>query len=163
FSKADPVRSIGKVTHKKFDDAAWESRTVKLSAVYNAYPEVLSSFVDFQQLEGAAYIMNNESTVIRYADNLTMLTSKAEGQAPEGIMIRDSPSIKESDLDKMPSEAELRKALTMVAENIRPLTKAPEGSAFSGPTLFEPQAAAQLLAQLIGDNLAVPRKPLAEP
>ncbi len=29
--------------------------------------------------------------------------------------------------------------------------------------MFEPQAAAQLLAQLLGDNLEVPRKPLAEP
>jgi predicted Zn-dependent protease len=37
------------------------------------------------------------------------------------------------------------------------------GEGFSGPTLFEPQAAAQLLAQLLGDNLRSPRKPLAEP
>jgi TldD protein len=29
--------------------------------------------------------------------------------------------------------------------------------------LFEPQAAAQLFAQLLGDNLRLPRKPLAEP
>ncbi len=162
FSKADPVRSIGKITHKKFDDAAWESRIVKLSAVYNAYPEVLSSFVDFQELEGATYIANNEGTAIRYADNLTMLHSKAEGQAPDGMMVRDSLSIQDTDIERMPGEAEIRKALTAVAENIRALTKAPAGSAFSGPTLFEPAAAAQLLAQLIGENLAVPRKPLTE-
>ena len=29
--------------------------------------------------------------------------------------------------------------------------------------LFEPQAAAQLLAQLLGDNLHIPRKPVSDP
>ena len=37
------------------------------------------------------------------------------------------------------------------------------GEGYSGPTLFEPQAAAQLFAQLLGDNLRMPRKPLADP
>jgi hypothetical protein len=163
FSKTDPVKSIGKIAHKKFDQAAWESRIVKLSAVFNSYPEVLSSFVDFQELEGATYFMNNEGSTIRYADNVTMLDFKAEGQAADGMFLRDAGAFQELDLEKLPSEADLRKAVTTAAENIRALTKAPAGSAFSGPALFEPQAAAQLLAQLIGENLSVPRKPLAEP
>ena len=32
-----------------------------------------------------------------------------------------------------------------------------------GPALFEPPAAAQFLAQLLGDNLRVPRKPVSDP
>jgi TldD protein len=40
---------------------------------------------------------------------------------------------------------------------------APMGDATSGPTLFEPQAAAQLMAHLLGDNLRLPRKPIADP
>jgi hypothetical protein len=163
FSKADPVKNVGKVAHKKFAQPAWEARVVGLSGVFNSYPEVLSSFVDFQELEGATYIVNNEGTTIRYADDLTLLHSKADAQAPDGMFVRDAVSFQELDIDKMPSEAEMRKALVTVAENVRALAKAPAGSSFSGPTLFEPQAAAQLLAQLIGENLAVPRKPLAEP
>ena len=41
--------------------------------------------------------------------------------------------------------------------------QAPVGESFSGPVLFEPQAAAQLLAQLLGDNLRIPRKPVSDP
>jgi len=163
FSKADPVKSVGKVVHKRFAQPAWEARIVGLSSVFNSYPEILSSFVDFQELEGATYIVNNEGTTIRYADNLTLLHSKAEAQAPDGMFVRDAVSFQELDIDKIPAEAEIRKALVAVAENVRALAKAPAGTSFSGPTLFEPQAAAQLLAQLIGENLAVPRKPLAEP
>jgi hypothetical protein len=57
----------------------------------------------------------------------------------------------------------MSKALSAVGENVRALTHAPVGESFSGPTLFEPSAAAQLLAQLLGDNLRAARKPLAEP
>jgi hypothetical protein len=43
------------------------------------------------------------------------------------------------------------------------LAKAPRAEAYTGPVLFEPQAAAQLLAQLLGDNLRIPRRPLTNP
>ncbi len=162
FSKADPIRSVGKVTHKKIDTAAWESRIVKLSGIFNAYPEVLESFVDFQQIDGTSYMVNNEGTALRYSDDLTLFHSKAEGQAPDGMFVRDGVSFLANDPDKFATEADLRKSLTGLAENIRALSQAPAGTAFSGPTLFEPQAAAQLMAQLIGDNLYVPRKPLAD-
>jgi len=162
YSKTDPVKSIGKLTRKKFDQPAWEARIVKMSGIFNTYPEVLSSFVDFQELEGATYIMNNEGTAIRYADNLSLLHAKAEGQASDGMFLRDAVSFQATDLEKLTPEADVRKTLTAMAENIRALTNAPAGSAFSGPTLFEPQAAAQLLAQLLGDNLSAPRKPLSD-
>ena len=37
------------------------------------------------------------------------------------------------------------------------------GESFTGPALFEPAAAAQLLAQLLGDNLRITRKPVSDP
>jgi len=77
--------------------------------------------------------------------------------------VRDAVSFQALDMDKLPAETEMRKAFVAAAENVRALVKAPVGAAFSGPVLFEPRAAAQLLAQLLGDNLDVPRKPLAEP
>src|SRR5262249_23615558 len=107
--------------------------------------------------------LNSEGTALRYDDSIAFLYAKAEGQAPDGMILRDAATFQTLDLDKLPAEADLRKALTAVAEDVRALVKAPAGSAFSGPALFEPQAAAQLLAQLLGDNVILPRKPLAEP
>jgi hypothetical protein len=88
---------------------------------------------------------------------------KAEGQASDGMAVHDAVSFQTLDIDKLPSEADLRKSFTEVAENVKALQKAPAGEAFTGPVLFEPEAAAQLLAELIGDNLRVPRKPVADP
>jgi predicted Zn-dependent protease len=163
FSRVAPVKSLAKITRRKVDDAAWTARTAKLSALFGAVPEVMASGVDLQILDGVTYLLTNEGASIRYDDSLARLYARAEGQAPDGMMVRDAVSFQSLDIDKLPSEAEMRKGLTAVAENIRALAHSPVGESFSGPTLFEPQAAAQLLAQLLGDNLRAPRKPLAEP
>jgi hypothetical protein len=163
FYHAEPLKSVAKVTHKKFDEAVWSARIVKLSSVFNAFPEVRASGIEFQIVDGATYLVTNEGTTLRYNDDLTLLYAKVEGQAKDGMSVRDAVLFQSLDLDQLSSEADIRKALTDSATNIRALLNAPVGASFSGPTLFESQAAAQLLAQLLGDNLRVPRKPLAEP
>lgn len=163
YSSAEPVKSIAKPARKNIDEAAWQARAVRLSAIFNSYPEVLSAGVEFEAIQGITYLMNSEGTTLRYPDDVIFLFTKVEGQAPDGMIVRDFVSFQGIDADKMAPEAEMRKAFTDAAENVRALRNAPAGEAFSGPTLFEPVAAAQLLAQLLGDNLWVPRKPLAEP
>jgi TldD protein len=163
FSRVEPVKSLAKVAHRKIDESAWTARAAKLSSVFSAVPEVIASGLDFQNLDGITYLLTSEGTSIRYDDSLTWLFARAEGQTPDGMMVRDAVSYQALDPSKLASEAELSHALTEVAEHIRALAHAPVGESFSGPTLFEPEAAAQLLAQLLGDNLRAPRKPLAEP
>lgn len=162
FWKADSVTGINKIEHKKVDEAAWTNRIEQLSAIFKAYPEVLSSGVEFESIKGTTYLLTSEGTALRYADDLHWLYAKAEGQAPGGMLVHDATSIQALEVDQLPSEADLKKAMTDVAENVRALVKAPIGEAYTGPVLFEPHAAAQLFAQLLGDNLRVPRKPIAD-
>jgi hypothetical protein len=163
FSRIEPAKNLGRVVHRKVDDAAWMARTVKLSALFGSVPEVMASGVDLMILDGVTYLLTNEGTSLRYDDSLTRLFVRAEGQAADGMMVRDAASFQALEPDKLASDTEIRKGFTAVADNVRALTRAPLGESFSGPTLFEPEAAAQLLAQLLGDNLRAPRKPLAEP
>jgi TldD protein len=163
FSQVEPVKSISKASRKKIDEAGWAARTVKLSAIFNSYPEVLASSVAFQDIEGITYVMNNEGTTLRYPDGVAVLDASVDGQAPDGMILRDFAGIPRTDVDLLPSEGQLSARFTALAQEMQALVKAPVGEGFSGPTLFEPQAAAQLLAQLIGENVVLPRKPLAEP
>lgn len=163
YSQAEPVKHIEKVSRKKIDDAAWTSRILKLSSVFNSYREVMSSGIDFEIIDGVSYLVNSEGTALRYADGVAGLNARADGQAADGMIVRDAVVFSSYDVDKMAPEAEVRAKLTAVAENVRALVKAPKGETTSGPTLFEPEAAAQLLAQLLGSNVILARKPLAEP
>jgi len=157
------VKSLQKINPKKVDEARWSAMAARLSAAFQGLPEIQNSSVDVQVLEGVTYLLNSEGATLRYPDSLGTVTAKVEGQAPDGMFVRDAVSFQSLEIDKLPAEADLRKGMTGIADNLRALLQAPAGEAFSGPVLFEPQAAAQLLAQLLGDNLRFPRKPLAEP
>jgi TldD protein len=163
FSRSAAVVSVKKVPKIKLDQAEYSARMAKLSSVYASYPEVLASAVELVLITGSTTLMNSEGSEIRYPDGLGWVFSRAEGQAPDGMMVHDAVSFQSLDPEKLPPDTELRKGITEVAEHVRELVKAPAGEAFSGPTLFEPEAAAQLLAVLIGDNLRVPRRPLTDP
>jgi TldD protein len=163
FSRVEPVKSLEKISRYKIDDAAWTARAVKLSSLFGAVPDVMASGIDLQLLDGVTWLLTNEGAVLRYGDSLARVYARAEGQAPDGMMVRDAVSFQSLAIDQLPPDSDIRAGFASVAENVHALAHAPLGESFSGPTLFEPQAAAQLLAQLLGDNLRSPRKPLAEP
>ncbi len=163
FSRVEPVVSLPPVSKHKVNDAEWVARANRLSSVFRDYPEALSSAVEMQFIDGITYEMNTEGTALRYQDGMVWVWGKAEGQAGDGMVVHDAASIQTLKPEQFPADAELRKAFVEVGENVRALASAPAGEAFSGPTLFEPRAAAQLLAQLLGDNLRVTRRPLTDP
>ena len=163
FSKIEPIVSIPKLSLAKIDEALWTGRTNRLSAVFKRYPDVLSSAVDVQAMTGITTMLTTEGTMLRYEDGIGWAIGKAEAQAADGMVVHDAASIQALTPDALAPEADMLRGFTEVADNVRALAKAPAAEAYTGPVLFEPRAAAQLLAQLLGDNLRLPRRPLTNP
>ncbi len=163
FIKCDAVKAVKELPKAKVDTAAWQVRSLKLSNVFAAYPEVINSGIDFQSLRGITRLVNNEGSIIRYPDNLHILRGRADGLAPDGSPVRDSIAFQALEIGSMSTEAEMMRAMRQVAENVKAIAAAPIGESYAGPVLFEPAAAAQLLAQIIGDNVRVTQKPLSDP
>jgi TldD protein len=164
YLKAEPVTDLREPYHPKIDEAAWTARVAKLSALFNAYPQVLGSGVELALSLGTSYYVNSEGTSVRYPDSVAWLIARAESQTPDGMIIRDGLSIQALETGQMPSDAEMERAVKELAERVTARVKAPVGDAqYTGPVLFEPIAAAQLFAQLLGDNLRSLRKPISDP
>lgn len=162
YSKTEPVTSIAKYAPDKVDDAQWRARIAKLSGIFAAYPEILASGVELNANLGPTYYMDSAGTSVRYQDDVVWLNARAEVQAADGTLMREGLSVQSLELRTFPPEAELTAAVTALAERVRVRVKAPVAESYTGPVLFEPHAAAQLLAQLIGDNLRAGRKPVAD-
>jgi TldD protein len=162
YSPAEPVTSINKIPARRADDAEWRARVSKLSAIFKAYPEILASGVEFNANIGPTYYLNSEGTAEKFQDDIVWLTARGEGQAADGALIREGISIQSLDLSNFPAEGELGKQVTALAERVKARLKAPVAESYTGPVLFEPEAAAQLFAQLVGDNLRSPRKPVSD-
>jgi TldD protein len=127
FTKAPPVVSLPKIPRREINQQSWTTRANRLSAVFRSYPEILSSGVELQVIEGTTYLMNTEGTAIRYDDGLAWVFGKAEGQAADGMVVHDAASVQALEAEQFPNDEELRKEFTAMAENVKALAKAPAG------------------------------------
>ena len=162
FSKAPPVQAVLPVHRQAVNEAAWKDRVVKLSGIFDAYPRVLSSGVEMQITQATNYLTNSEGTVLRTPEDLAYIRVVAHGLTPDGVQVRDAQVVQAFDAGSLPSETELRRQVTEVADHVTALSQAPAGEAYDGPVLFEAAAAAQLFGQLLGDNLKIMRKPMVD-
>ncbi len=137
---------------------------MKLSAIFNGYPEVLQSGVEARVAQSTNYLVNyGRHAWSERRKTWPTCASEARALAPDGTQVRDSSVTEAFEASGLPAEAELRRQITEVAEHVTALAKAPAGEAYDGPMLFEAGAAAQLFGQVLGDNLKVTRKPITDP
>ena len=78
------------------------------------------------------------------------------------MTVRDAVTFHALAAGKMPGDAETRRSVTAMAENVTALANAPKGEDYSGPVLFEGAAGAQIFAEVLGKNLTLTRRPVMD-
>ena len=163
FAKQAPALKILPIPKVKFDEKRSNDRVRSLSALFTAYPKILDSRVEYEEGLATAYFGNTEGTFARTPENLVSLRVRAEALAADGTPLRDYLTFHAFEAVGLPSDAQLTAAIHEMAKRLTDLCDAPLGESYSGPVLFEKEAAAQLLAQLFGGNLSPLRAPVSEP
>jgi TldD protein len=163
FAKTEPAVSIQPLNRAAIDEPLWKKRTLEISGEFAAYPEIFLSSVDANVYSANSYYANSEGSTQRVPETLIQFRAQAQAQAPDGMVIHDAATFQALTMEAMPSELDLRRGVVQAADNIRALLRAPIGEAYSGPVLFEGNAAAQLMAQILGDNLRLARRPVSDP
>jgi len=127
FSKAPPVQAVLPVSRQTVNETAWKDRVVKLSAVFDAYPRVLSSGVEMQITQATNYLANSEGTVLRTPENLAFIRVVAHGLTSDGTQVRDAQVVQAFDAGGLPAETELHRQVTEVADHVTALSQAAAG------------------------------------
>ena len=163
FAHAAPVQRVEALSRLAVDEEAWAARVRSLSAIFAQHPDILTSSVDFQSGAGGFYLVNSEGTEVRAPESLSYLTARAVAQAGDGMTVRGAATFHSLDVTRMPTDAELQRGVTALAENVSALARAPKGEDYAGPVLFEGMAGPQIFAEVLGRNLALTRRPVMEP
>ena len=163
FSAAPPAHLVLPIERKPFASAPWKSEVIRLSALFDSYPKVLSSGVEMLSSQSINYIVNSEGTELRTPEDLAYVRVAGRGLTADGTPVRDAQFFQAFNADGLPSEDVLTREIKAVGEHVTELSQAPAGEAYDGPVLFEAPAAAQLFGQLLGDNLKLGRKPVSDP
>jgi len=161
FAHAEPVHHVREFQHLAIDEDVWAKRVRTLSGLFSQYPEVKNSSVELESSTGGYTLVNSEGSEVREPENVTYLRVRAIAQASDGTTMRDAVTFHALDLARMPSDPEMTRGVTALAENVVALAHAAKGEDYSGPVLFEGTAGAQILAEVLGKNLSLPRRPVS--
>jgi TldD protein len=162
FSRAEPVQRVLGFERSRIEEGPWQAMARSLSAIFGGYPKIKDSGVETNVTQSVHYQVNSEGTELRYPDRLAFLRLRATAQAADGMSLHDAEVFHSHDVTRFTPEPELRRAAQAMAENLTKLADAPVGEDYNGPILFESTAAAQLLAEVLGKNLSLPRRPVTE-
>ncbi len=163
FATAKAIQLMQPVAAVNFDRKRWEDVVRLLSARFTAHPAVLNSSVRLRSVSSTYRLVNTEGTVLRVPQQLSDIEILANGLAPDGSRVWDHQFITVFDPAQFPKQQELEKAAEAVATETEALTKAPAAEDYSGPVLFEQEAAAELMADVLTDAVRLQRKPVAPP
>ena len=158
FAPAKPNTLLKDRPPIQFDDKLWSERARKISAIFDAYPNLRASVADYTAFDMVHRYVNSEGTIVKQPQSEGQFQIRASAQAPDGMILRDDALFYTNDITKMFSEDELTQAAKSLAAQLTKRAAAPVGENYSGPILFEGVAAPQLLAEILGRNLHISRK-----
>lgn len=159
FSKAPVVSLVGNPASFKLDQTEWTKTLEDVTNVYRQYPEVqmVSATARFTSVN--EYFVNSEGTIVRQGRSTATLTLNGSTQAPDGMRLSRNPFWTEEKPEQLPSREELLRESRKMLDTLKALRESPiVEESYRGPVLFTPDAADDIMATLVGNNL-LGRKP----
>jgi predicted Zn-dependent protease len=157
FALLPAERRIDTMAHPRFDTQYFEKLCVDLSAVFRDYPAISVSTVGVEYLPKNVYYTNTEGREFIKTDLFTGLEIVASTQAQDGMPIAQSYSAYSLDPANLPNRDSLLKAAHQIAQKLSAMVTSSTIEAYSGPVMFEGQAAAEMFAQVFSPNLVTQR------
>ncbi len=164
FAPAPVVSSVGPTVTLKVDEAAWNKTLQDVSNLYREYPDVQSVSASARFSSVNEYFVNSEGTIVREGQLSATVTLDGATQAEDGMRLSRNPFWTEARAEELPGHDALLKETKQMLDTLVALRKAPiVEESYRGPVLFAPDAADDILASLIGNNVLGRKPPLGRP
>jgi TldD protein len=160
FAHAEPAVDLEDRLDVSIDRQHLEQIALDLSSLFKDYSEVQSSSVSVRGGGGNKYLVNTEGTRLRDSGMRFAVSMSATVQADDGMKLSDSFTVYARKLDELPSLDELsQRCRTMITKLIE-VKNAPKLEAYTGPVLFDAEAATALFSQRLANKFAGGQRPL---
>ncbi|MGA2297646.1 MAG: metallopeptidase TldD-related protein [FCB group bacterium] len=137
-------------TKSNFDKPKWENIAKELSALFKDYRAIFTSSVSINFNNSDIYFVNSEGTETAQKKTIAAIQVNASAIASDGEPLKDHVLYYEINPDVLPSLDNMKKDVKAMIDNLVALTKAPAfDESYSGPVLFEEQAAAEIFSQRV--------------
>lgn len=143
-----PTPSLGKI-----DQAAWEKNLKTWSAIFNKYPEILSSNVSFNADATTKYLVNSEGTAIQHGGTRARLAIYARTKAEDGMELYRYEAFDAFTPDKLPGATVIVAAIEKMAKDLLDLRKAPVIEPYTGPAILSGRASGVFFHEIFGHRI----------
>lgn len=163
FMQIEPDRNNDVTVYPNIKSDNFKDMVKKISGVFRDYPDIYTSTVGMEWHPEKVYFVNSEGREAIRTKAFTGIEIVGASQSVDGMPIVNYFSAIGRVPDDLPRPDSLINAARTVAQKIVEFTAAKElDEPYSGPVVFEGQAAAELFAQIFAPNLAVQRDLMTE-
>ena len=164
FAKSSPLIAVEPTVSLKLDEAYWKKALEDVTSLYRQYPEVQSVAASARFSAVNEYLVNTEGTVTRCGKTTYSVSLEGSAQAADGMRLSRNPDYVVARLEELPSHDALMTNAKQMLDTIVALRKAPiVEEEYRGPVLFSADAADDIVASLIGQNLVGHKPQLGRP
>ncbi len=157
-----PIKNADTAQIAGFERTYYENLAKQLSSVFREFPSISLSNVTIQYIPETRYYINSEGREYTKTEMLTSVEIVAAAQAKDGMPVAQTFSAYSKQPSGLPSQDSLMRAARLIAQKLANAVTAPVVNSYSGPVLFEDQAAAETFIQAFAPNLVTQRSPITE-
>ncbi len=154
FAHAQPLQSVGPLAKLDVDSKPWTDALVKSSALFRTDPQIetLTAQARFRVVN--EYFVNSEGTVTRHGSEVDSLALTGSTQAADGMRLDRSPTFVAAKISDLPTPEQFQAGTSAMIASLKALRDAPMVEEdYRGPVLFAPDAAADIVFAMIGNNV----------
>jgi predicted Zn-dependent protease len=164
FAKAPPMIAVEPTVSLKVDEAGWKKTLEEVTDLYRKYPDVQSVTASARFTAVNEYLVNSEGTVTRSGKTTYSVTLSSSAQAADGMRLSRSPAFMVARAEELPTREKLVGEAKKMLDTVVALRQAPiVEEEYRGPLLFAPDAANDIVASLIGQNVLGQKPQLGKP
>jgi len=164
FAKARPVVAVEPTASLRVDEAGWKKTLQDATSLYKQYPDMQSVTASARFTANNEYLVNSEGTVTRSGKTTYTVQLNGSAQAADGMRLSRSPAYMVARPEELPTRDALIGDTKKMLETVVALRQAPiVEEEYRGPVLFAADAADDIVASLIGQNVLGHKPQLGKP
>lgn len=154
FAHASPVQLVAPLARLDFSPEPWLATLEEASGLYKSDPQVQSLNASLRFTVTNRYFVNSEGTVVRTADSFYQVFVGGFTQAADGMRLDRSHGYQVRQMKDLPAKAQVLSRTRELLTSLKQLREAPVSEEeYRGPVLLSADAAAGVVAELVGPNL----------
>ncbi len=164
FAKAPQMIAVEPTVSLKIDEAGWKKTLEDVTSLYKQYPDVQSVTASARFTAANEYLVNSEGTVTRSGRTTYSVSLNSSAQAADGMRLGRSPAFMVAKPEELPTRENLMGEAKKMLDTLVALRQAPiVEEEYRGPVLFAADAADDIVASLIGQNVLGQKPQLGKP